>query len=178
MTMPDLDTLKEEIKASLAAAASRAAEQRKDFLRDQDELKQRLARFDATVEQFCTVWRPRLQSLVEQFSDLVEVKPVIQPHSRESTFSFASDKYRVELKFSAGPDKDVRQMILDYDLSIIPALIKFDGHKRLELPLDQVNEEVIAHWLDERILEFVDTYVTLQGDDFFLEHMNHRQAGA
>lgn len=106
------------------------------------------------------------------------MKPVIQPHSRESTFSFASDKYRVELKFSVGPDKDVRQMILDSDLTIIPALMKFDGHKRLELALDQVNEEVIAQWLDERILEFVDTYVALQGDDFFLEHMNHRQAGA
>jgi hypothetical protein len=178
MTMSDLDTLKEKISSSLAAAATRAADRRKDYLRDQDELKQRLMHFDATVEQFCSVWRPRLQSLVEQFSDLVEVKPVIQPHSRESTFSFASDKYRVELKFSVGPDKDVRQMILDYDLSIIPALMKFDGHKRLELPLDQVNEEVIAQWLDERILEFVDTYVALQGDDFFLEHMNHRQAGA
>jgi len=115
---------------------------------------------------------------VEQFSDLVEVNPVIQPHSRESTFSFASDKYRVELKFSDGPDKDVRQMILDYDLTIIPALMKFDGHRRLELPLDQVNEEVLVQWLDERILEFVDTYIALQGDDFFLEHMAHHKSGS
>lgn len=178
MIMSELDALKEKISSSLAAAATRAAERRKEFQRDQDDLKKRLALFDATVDQFCTVWRPRLQSLVEQFSDLVQVKPVIQPHSRESTFSFASDKYKVELKFSAGPDKDVRQMILDYDLSIIPALMKYDGHKRLEMPLEQVNEEVIAKWLDARILEFVDTYVALQGDDFFLEHVHQLKPGA
>jgi hypothetical protein len=169
--MSDIHGLKDKISSTLAAAATRAAERRQDYLHDQDELKKRLVQFDATVDQFCLVWRPRLQSLVEQFSNLVQVKPVIQPHSRESTFAFASDKYKVELKFSAGPDKDVRQMILDYDLTIIPALMKFDGHKRLELPLDQVNEEVIATWLDERILEFVETYISLQGDDFFLEHM-------
>lgn len=169
--MSELNDLKEKISSTLAAAATRAAERRKEYLHDQDELKKRLMQFDTTVDQFCLVWRPRLQSLVEQFSNLVQVKPVIQPHSRESTFAFASDKYKVELKFSAGPDKDVRQMILDYDLTIIPALMKFDGHKRLELPLDEVNEEVIATWLDERILEFVETYVALQGDDFFLEHM-------
>jgi len=174
--MSDHNDLKEKIRSTLAGAATRAAVQRKDFLHDQDELKKRLVQFDTTVDQFCLVWRPRLQSLVEQFSNLVQVKPVIQPHSRESTFAFASDKYKVELQFSAGPDKDVRQMILDYDLTIIPALMKFDGHKRLELPLDQVNEEVIATWLDERILEFVETYIALQGDDFFLEHMAQDKA--
>jgi len=169
--MTNLDQLNEKISSTLAAAAHRAAESRQAYLRDQEELKQRLARFDELVEHFCQQWRPRLQALVQQFSNLVQVNPVIQPHSRESTFSFASDKYKVELKFSVGPDQHVRNMILDYDLSIIPALMKYVSHKRLELPLDQINEQQIGEWLDERIIEFVETYVALQGDDFFLEHM-------
>jgi hypothetical protein len=57
-------------------------------------------------------------------------------------------------------------MVLKYDLLILPILIKFDQHAELVMPLDRVDEEAVGRWLDERILAFVQTYMTLQGDDF------------
>lgn len=169
--MPEINDLKERIDAQLAAAARRAELGRREAEREQQDRAARLARFDAAVELFCTIWRPRLELLRDRFAELVNVNPVIKPHAREATFSFASDRYTIELKFSAGPDNDVRNLILEYDLRIIPVLMKFESHSRLVQPLDRIDERAVEAWLDERILGFVGTYVALQGDTFFLERM-------
>jgi len=169
--MSEINTLKEQIDAQLTAAAHRAEVGRQEAAREQQAREARLAKFDAAVELFCTIWRPRLQLLRSRFAELVKVNPVIKPHNREATFSFVSERYKIELKFSAGPDYDIRNLILEYDLQIIPVLIKFDSHSRLVQPLDKIDERAVADWLDERILGFVGTYVALQGDTFFLEHL-------
>lgn len=172
--MSDINSLREQIDAQLTAAAQRGESVRFQAAREQQEREARLAQFDAAVDLFCTVWRPRLELLRNRFAELVKVDPVIRPHSREATFSFASAQYKIELKFSAGHDHDIRNLVLEYELQIIPVLIKFDSHSRLVQPLDQIDGQVVANWLDERILGFVNTYVTLQGDSFFLEHLARR----
>ena len=137
--MPEINALKEQIDAQLTAAARRAEIQRLEASRELQERELRLAQFDAAVELFCTIWRPRLDLLRDRFAALVKVNPVIKPHARQATFSFVSERYTIELKFSAGPDRDVRDLILEYDLRIIPVLVKFDSHSRLVQPLDQID---------------------------------------
>ena len=61
---------------------------------------------------------------------------------------------------------DVRNLVLESDLLIIPILMKYERVSRLEMPIDSVDEEAIARWLDDRIVSFVKTYVALQGDEF------------
>ncbi|MCE9561563.1 MAG: hypothetical protein K8U57_05870 [Planctomycetes bacterium] len=174
--MSEINTLQEQIDAQFTAAARRAEVGRQEAAREQQDRDARLAKFDAVVELFCTIWRPRLELLRSRFAELVKVNPVIKPHNREATFSFVSERYKIELKFSAGPDYDIRNLVLEYDLQIIPVLIKFDSHSRLVQPLDNIDERAVADWLDERILGFVSTYVALQGDTFFLEHMAQSSA--
>jgi hypothetical protein len=176
--MSDINRLKEQIDAQFTAAAQRAESVQLQAAREQQDREARLAQFDAAVGLFCDIWRPRLELLRERFAELVKVDPVIRPHSREATFSFASPQYKIELKFSAGHDHEIRNLVLEYDLQIIPVLIKFDSHSRLVQPLDKIDEQAVAKWLDDRILVFVNTYVTLQGDSFFLEHLAQRGTGS
>lgn len=84
--------------------------------------------------------------------------------------SFVS-KFRVELKFSIEPDKDVRNRVVEYDLLIHPILMKYNRHSTLEMPIDEVDEGALATWTDERILEFVRTNIALQGDDFVADQI-------
>ena len=82
----------------------------------------------------------------------------------------AARDYRVDLKLSASPDQDVRHLVLDYDLLIIPMTMKYDRHARLEVPIDRADDAAIGSWLDDRLVAFVKTYVALQGDSFFLNN--------
>src|SRR5262249_39817850 len=53
--------------------------------------------------------------------------------------------------------------------SIIPVLIRFNPHAELEFPLDAVDKEAVAKWMDDRIVEFVQTYFSLGENDIYLK---------
>ncbi len=170
--MSDVTNLRQKLDAELAGAASRVERGKQELERSNQERQERLKKFDALLERLRPVWTPRLELLRDRFAKLAKATPEVKPHARSITFSFASSRYRVELKFSAYPDKDVQGLVLEYDLLIVPILIKYERQARLEMPIDRVDEEAIARWLDERIIAFVKTYVALQGDSFFVENLS------
>jgi YHS domain-containing protein len=63
----------------------------------------------------------------------------------------------------------VRHLVLDYDLHIIPILMKFEPHARIEFPLESVDSQAVAKWLDDRILDFVRTYLSLHENEYYLK---------
>jgi hypothetical protein len=170
--MSDVTNLRQQLDAELAGAASRAQQGRQELERANQERQERVKKFDALLERLRPVWTPRLELLRDRFAALVKGQPEVKPHSRSITFSVTSN-YRIELKFSAYPDRDVQNLVLEYDLLVIPTLFKYERTSRLEMPMDRVDEAAIGRWLDERILGFVKTYMALQGDSFFLDNLPH-----
>jgi hypothetical protein len=165
--MSDVSGLKGRLDAEMEAARARAQQSREGMLRENEQRQQRLARFTEVVGRLRDVWGPRLELLRDRFTGYVEAQPEVKPYARRITFSFASRGSSVKLTFSAVPDQQVRNLVLDYELEILPILMKFERNDRLEMPLDNVDEGAVARWLDDRIISFVQTYVKLQGDDFF-----------
>ncbi len=53
-----------------------------------------------------------------------------------------------------------------YDLSIHPVLMEFNRNSEEDFPLD-CDDEVLADWSDDRILEFIDTYLLLETHLFY-----------
>jgi YHS domain-containing protein len=50
----------------------------------------------------------------------------------------------------------------------MPAFMKYDAHDKLPLPLDAVDDQVVAAWVEEKLLAFVETYLRLdRGDEDF-----------
>jgi YHS domain-containing protein len=60
-------------------------------------------------------------------------------------------------------------VILGYNLSIIPVLMRFNPHAEIEFPLNAVDKEAVAKWIDDRIVEFVHTYFSLGENDLYLK---------
>jgi len=118
------------------------------------------------------VWRPRLEALAKEFGDRVQATPTVTPGRRQGMLQFKSPLASIRLQFSAAADSDVTKLVLAYDLDILPILMQFERHAEISFPLDQVDPEAIAKWLDDRIVEFVKTYLSLHENEYYLkDHM-------
>ena len=82
--------------------------------------------------------------------------------SRENDNTFRSRFRRcsgkVELSFRLGHDGPIKNAILDYRLEILPIFIKFESHDQLFIPIDKPDEDAIAAWIDDKLVEFTRTY--------------------
>ena len=113
------------------------------------------------------MWKPKLELLIQKFEDRVQAQPRIVPSTREVTLAFQSRKARVILRLSASTDRDIRQVVLGYDVEIIPVLFRYNANAELAFPLDAVDREAADKWFDDRILEFVETYLSMGENELY-----------
>ena len=94
------------------------------------------------------------------------------PAGGAPSFKFKSELASIDLRFAVAPDADVRNLIFTYDLQILPILMKFDSHDEIEFPLDAVDKAALGKWIDDRIVDFVKTYLSLHENQYYLKgHM-------
>jgi YHS domain-containing protein len=85
---------------------------------------------------------------------------------------FESELARIRLRLSATTDQDIRNLVLNYDLEILPTLMQFDGHAQGQWPIDAIDREAVGDWIDDRLVSFVKTYLSLHENEYYLkEHM-------
>jgi YHS domain-containing protein len=170
--MPDIDSLAGRIDAQFSAAAEKIRKFQVENVEEYKQRQKRLEQLGEVFEELRNIWKPRLELLAEKFGDGVKVTPRLVPSRREAAFEFRSSLAQVTLKFSAYTDWDVRKVILSYDLKILPALMQFAPHAEVEFPLGGVDKDAVAKWIDDRIVEFVQTYLSLSDNESYLkEHM-------
>jgi YHS domain-containing protein len=50
--------------------------------------------------------------------------------------------------------------------------MQYNAHQQAEWPLDAIDERAIGDWVDDRIVEFVKTYLSLHENEYYWkEHM-------
>jgi hypothetical protein len=50
--------------------------------------------------------------------------------------------------------------------------MKFDSHDEIEFPLGAVDDQALGNWMDDRIVDFVKTYLSLHENQYYLKgHM-------
>lgn len=167
--MPDIDSLAHRIDAEFAAVEKKVKQFQSEQTEEHTERQKRLERLGKVFEELRCMWRPRLELLLKKFEGLVQATPRIHPSTREATFDFQSKLARIRLKLSACTDRDVRKVILSYDLEIIPVLMRFSPHAEIEFPLDAVDKEAAARWIEDRIVDFVQTYFSLGENEMYLK---------
>src|SRR5262249_26370977 len=112
------------------------------------------------------------EALQKKFGDRVKVTPNIVGELREAKFAFDSNLAHIDLRLRASTDHDIRKLVLDYELQILPILMKFEPHKQAEFPLEAIDADAVAKWIDDRIIDFVRTYLSLHQNEFYLkDHM-------
>ncbi len=167
--MTDISSLANQIDAEFTAVADKATKFQTEQLQGHKERQKRMEQLGKVFDELRELWRPRLEVLVKKFGDRVKVTPRIVPSAREATFEFRSTLAKVSLKFSAYTDRDVQKVILSYDLEIIPVLMRFTPHAEVEFPLDRVDKDAAVKWIDERIVDFVRTYLSLGDNEWYLK---------
>lgn len=170
--MSDIANLVSRIDAEFVAVDKQIKEFQVQQLHDYQGRTQRLELFSKVCEQLRNTWHPRLDALAKKFGDKVRVTPTVTPTGREATFQFRSPLADIALRFSASTDYEVHNLVLDYDLHILPVLLKFEPHVRAEFPLDAIDSDAIARWIDDRIVDFVKTFLALNQNEHYLKpHM-------
>ena len=167
--MPDVNSLASRIDAEFSAVEEKVKKLQVEQVQEHKERQKRLEQLRKVFDQLSEVLRPRLELLVKKFEGRVQTTPRIVPSTREATFNFQSHLARVQLKFSASTDRDVQKVILGYDLEIIPILMRFKPHDEVEFPLNAVDKEAAAKWIDDRIVDFVQTYFSLGENEIYLK---------
>jgi hypothetical protein len=167
--MSDINQLAGRIDAEFAAVEEKI----KKFQAEQSEVhqqrQQRLEQLGKVFDQLRDIWRPRVELLVKKFEGRVQATPRLVPSTREVTFDFQSHLARVRLKLAAFTDRDVQKVILSYDLEIIPVLIRFKPHDEIEFPLNAVDKEAVAKWIDDRLVDFIHTYFSMGENEIYLK---------
>jgi YHS domain-containing protein len=68
----------------------------------------------------------------------------------------------VKLEIGITHDGFWQSVQLIYDLTILPMLFQFHGHDIRVIPLEEVHDEQVTAWVEERLLKFVETYLRLE----------------
>jgi YHS domain-containing protein len=167
--MTDINALDSRIDAEFSAVEQKVKEFRAEQVQEHKQRQKRMEMLGKVFKQMQGVWKPRLELLMKKFQGRVEATPRIVPSTREATLNFQSRVAKVRLKFSATTDRDVQKLILGYDLEIIPVLMRFNPHAELEFPLEAIDRDAAAKWVDDRIVEFVQTYFAMGENEIYLK---------
>lgn len=167
--MSDINTLSSQLDAEFTMVAEQLKKFQAEQVAEHKERQKRLEQLGKVFDELRDIWKPRLELLVKKFGERVKVTPRVVPSTREASFEFQSSLARVRLRFSATTDRDIHNVILSYDLDIVPVLMRFSPHAEVEFPLGKVDKQAVAKWMDDRIIEFVRTYLSLGENDWYLK---------
>lgn len=166
--MEDIADLERRLDERLAAAE----EQRHLH---QTHVEQRMADLDHRYHQFNevaddvvgTVIRPRVEKLAGHF-DNAEVLPPERGTRHHCVCRFShTARFPATTTLSLGvcPDERIENLLALYNLEILPVFFQFEGEHRVGFPIEQVDHAKLAEWVDQKILDFVDTYLRLEKID-------------
>ena len=115
-----------------------------------------------------TVIQPRLEILASYFSNASPTRD--EPAGHCSYWFGYSERFPASTKVAIAVEHDVRfeKVAVCYEAFMVPVFIKLTEHDKLTLSLDDVKDDVVANWVEERLLEFLDAYLQIDrgGDDF------------
>lgn len=170
--MADVSVLLGRIDAEFSALDDKIKRAQGEKQQEHKDRQQRLAAFEKELETLPDVWKPRLEALIKRFGDKAKVAPRLESTSRAVTINFQSELAKIRMQLSAATDQDIRNLILLYNLEILPTLMQFDSHQQGQWPLNAIDRKAIGDWVDDRIVSFVKTYLSLHENEYYLkEHM-------
>jgi len=170
--MADINSLLQRIDSEFSASEQKIKNFQAEQTQSYEDRQNRLKKFQEVCDQLRDICRPRLEAVAKRFGDRVKVTPRVSAELREATFAFDSNLAHIDLRFRASTDQEVRNLVLDYELQILPILMKFVPHVQAEFPLETVDAAAVAQWFDDRIVDFVRTYLSLHQNEFYLkDHM-------
>jgi Cu+-exporting ATPase len=158
--MSTLDEFRGKLKALVTAAGVAPRWRSSDAEAYMAALRSRRQQFDEAARSLVlVVIQPRLDAVTELFRG---ARTTTDEHACRCWCWFAySDQYPVTAKveFAVEHDESIEHLFVRYEACLMPVFVRFQPHDKLTICLDEVNLEQIADWVEERIGEFLETYL-------------------
>jgi YHS domain-containing protein len=140
------------------------------------ELMQREVAFTKTAARLMSaIVRPCLEELAGHFEN-ASISTLASDGSRRCHIHFDHcDRFpaTVDVQTTLLPDEAIQNLIVTIDVQILPVFIKFDHHNQLVLSLREahlVNEQRAAAWLEDKLVQFVSDYLTIEHTEQYHQH--------
>lgn len=159
--------LTERLAAEFDQHAARLKSEQEAHAKESAEHAERLAQFERACEELRSVWKPRIEEFAGYFGDKISVKPSVSPGHREAKAVFMTELANITLTLTVSLDADFSNIVLDYDLLIIPIYFQYERHSRMETPLDAVDGDAVGRWLDDRLVACVQAYLSIQENEYY-----------
>lgn len=160
--MVDVDNLRSRIQMMLSSRRTRRAEKQQEV---EDSMQARGGRQDRFLEVaakiFESIVEPRLKLLEEQLKDASyqrssETRGIVTLNRERHYAATASLEMEIQC------DQEMRNLLVNYHLRIIPVLMEYRGQDSLVLPLEAVDDTRVASFVEEKLVECVQSYLQLQ----------------
>lgn len=178
MTVNDVEHFDRVLHEKLDSLNKRRQERRAEFQGEMAERERRIDVLDAFALEFMQlVAKPRLEKLIACFENarLRPAEPVQGCHCGCELDHTAMFPASTTLDILMSADESASNGILSYRVEILPVFFQFEKEDHLSFPLSQPNQEVLADWLDKKLLTFVETYMRLADDDSYQRDNLERQ---
>lgn len=156
----ELSTAKERVLSLQTAAAENFK-----------NLQLRHEKFQEVGKRLAEALKPRIAAFAEMFT-----KSGIQqemgrllggPSGKEVgggfvTFLFPHSKQcpaTIKLRFDVRHDSTIENLIIEYNLEILPIFLPFEKHDELVVPIDAIEEGQIIEWFDGKLITFARTFL-------------------
>lgn len=168
--MADMNSFTKRLDEQLAQARAQVERIQADAQQAYEGRKQRYQAFLRVLDDLRDVARPRLEKLAEHCK--FDAIPTEGADGKSVLLNFQTPVARVRLRLSATHDTEVRNLVLGYDLEILPIFVKYNPHAELSMPLDKVDRAAVESWLDDRLIEFAQSYITIHfTDEYHKDHL-------
>ncbi len=170
--MADLTDLERKLKDKLALSEEREQLQQNHLRQQMAEAEARHQRYTALADRLTQeVIRPRVEKLQSLFDNARMPEARNSRHTCccqfEHTTRFPAT---ARLELGVTRDGEIKTVVLQYQVEILPVFFPVEGRDELTMPLDEVDEEKAAAWVEAKVVQFVDSYLRL-------ETSNHHQEG-
>jgi YHS domain-containing protein len=168
--MADLNTFLKRLDEQVEKARNGVEQKQSELQQTYEGRKQRYQTFLRLMNELQGVARPRLEKLAERCK--FDATPTEDADGKSVLLKFKTPVARVQLRLAVTHDSEVRNLLLVYDLEILPLYVKFNPHDELAIPLEKADRAAVENWLDDRLVEFAETYVTIHfTDQYHQDHM-------
>ena len=160
--MTDVDNLRSRIQMMLSSRRTKRAEKQQEVEDYMQALGRRQDHFvEVAAKIFESIVEPRLKLLEEQLEDASyqrssETRGIVTLNRERRYAATASLEMEIQC------DQEMRNLLVNYHLRIIPVLMEYRGQDSLVLPLEAVDDTRVASFVEEKLVECVQTYLKLQ----------------
>ena len=165
--MSEIKDLMARIEGAFAGVKDKARRQQQEELQHYQERQKLFQQYEKAQARIVEIAKPRLEALAKRAGDRASVTPTVSESRRSAKFDFRSPKAHITLTFSVAPDRDLKNAVVEYDLSIVPVLWRFDSHAEFSTPVAAVDEKGLTKWLDDRIVGFVELYIQIHEGEIY-----------